>query len=266
MKSKIIIFTDLDGTLLDKTKFHFRQAKKYINELISKNIIIIPISSKTEKEIRLFLREIKHNLPFVTENGSEIYNLNLLKKTFPRKITLARDKLKIYEIFNKKIDPQILENCEFVFKMTKRKQTKILGLKGKKLNASLHRKFTFPFIFRGSKFKKNKLLKDTNKMGLNILEGGRVMSLGDKIDKGYAVNKILKLTRNKLKSKIHTIAVGDNSNDLSMLNVSEYPCVIGNKNLKIKNKNKSFSSDYAPLGWKIAVKKAINKIEKRGLI
>ena len=51
-----------------------------------------------------------------------------------------------------------------------------------------------------------------------------------------------------------------------MLNVSEYPCVIGNKNLKIKNKNKSFSSDYAPLGWKIAVKKAINKIEKRALI
>ena len=45
-----------------------------------------------------------------------------------------------------------------------------------------------------------------------------------------------------------------------------YPCVIRNKNLKIKNKNKSFSSDYAPLGWKIAVKKAINKIEKRGLI
>ena len=128
------------------------------------------------KEIRLFLREIRHNLP-CNRNGSEIYNLNLLKKTFPRKITLARDKLKIYEIFNKKIDPQILENCEFVFKMTKRKQTKILGLKGKKLNASLHRKFTFPFIFRGSKFKKNKFFKDTKKMGLNILEGGRVMNL-----------------------------------------------------------------------------------------
>ena len=88
MKSKIIIFTDLDGTLLDKTKFHFRQAKKYINELISKNIIIIPISSKTEKEIRLFLRE-KHNLPFVTENGSEIYNLNLLKN-FSKKNYISR--------------------------------------------------------------------------------------------------------------------------------------------------------------------------------
>ena len=81
-------------------------------------------------------------------------------------------------------------------------------------------------------------------MGLNILEGGRVMNLGDKIDKGYAVNKILKLTRNKLKSKIHTIAVGDNSNDLSMLNVSEYPCVIGNKNLKIKNKNNHFTEKH----------------------
>ena len=32
-------------------------------------------------------------------------------------------------------------------------------------------------------------------MGLNILEGGRVINLGDKIDKGYAVNKILKLTK-----------------------------------------------------------------------
>jgi len=56
---------------------------------------------------------------------------------------MLKNKLKIYEIFNKKIDPQILENCEFVFKMTKRKQTKILGLKGKKLNSSTNFLYNF---------------------------------------------------------------------------------------------------------------------------
>ena len=49
----------------------------YIKELISKDISIIPTSSKTKKEIESFNKELDENLPFITENGAAIYNLNL---------------------------------------------------------------------------------------------------------------------------------------------------------------------------------------------
>ena len=40
-KKQIIIFTDLDGSLLDKETFKFDEIKDYFKELISKGIKII---------------------------------------------------------------------------------------------------------------------------------------------------------------------------------------------------------------------------------
>jgi len=57
-KKQIVIFTDLDGTLLDKNTFKFDKIEKYFRELILKNIIIIPNSSKTEAELLDFNKQI----------------------------------------------------------------------------------------------------------------------------------------------------------------------------------------------------------------
>ena len=43
---KILIFTDLDGTLLDRDTFKFDKIFNYIKELISKDISMIGISMK----------------------------------------------------------------------------------------------------------------------------------------------------------------------------------------------------------------------------
>ena len=263
MNNNVLIFTDLDGSLLDKKKFHFTKAKKYIRELISKDVLIIPNTSKTENEIKLFLKELNLKLPFISENGSEIHNINLIKKKFPKRITLARTKKIIYKIFEKNTDKTILDKCDFIYKMSKRNQTKVLGLKGKKLQASLKRKFTFPFIFRGSLAQKNSLLSNSNKLGISIQEGGRVMNLGDKVNKGLALRKVIKILKNNKKNNLSTIAVGDNANDLSMLKTSNYPCIISNKSIKINNRNKIFTNRPAPMGWVTVVKKAIDKIEAR---
>ena len=50
-KFTIVIFTDLDGSLLHRDTFQFDTIKDYIKSLVNKGIIIIPNSSKTEKEI-----------------------------------------------------------------------------------------------------------------------------------------------------------------------------------------------------------------------
>ena len=50
---KILIFTDLDGSLLHRDTFKFDPIKDYILSLVNQGIIIIPNSSKTEKEITI---------------------------------------------------------------------------------------------------------------------------------------------------------------------------------------------------------------------
>ena len=78
MIEKIVIFTDLDGTLLHNETFKFENIRQYIQNLLSKNISIIPNSSKTKAEILNFCHELKAELPFIAENGAAIYKLSLI--------------------------------------------------------------------------------------------------------------------------------------------------------------------------------------------
>ena len=80
MKKKltIIIFTDLDGSLLHRDTFKFDPIKDYLKSLLDNGIIVIPNSSKTEKEIEKFNEELGVNLPYISENGSSINGLNLI--------------------------------------------------------------------------------------------------------------------------------------------------------------------------------------------
>ena len=60
-KNIIVIFTDLDGSVLDRDTFKFDKIKNYIKKLISSGIHIIPNSSKTESEIIDFNQDLGEN-------------------------------------------------------------------------------------------------------------------------------------------------------------------------------------------------------------
>ena len=91
-KHSVIIFTDLDGTLLNRDTFKFDEIKDYIKSLVSEGIIIIPNTSKTQVEIEDFNKKIDLSLPFISENGSAIFGLDNLNKNFPESIVLSREK------------------------------------------------------------------------------------------------------------------------------------------------------------------------------
>ena len=87
-KYSILIFTDLDGTLLHRDTFKFDEIKDYIKDLLSKGIYIIPNSSKTDNEILEFNKELGIELPFISENGSAINGLNLINKNHLKSSTI----------------------------------------------------------------------------------------------------------------------------------------------------------------------------------
>ena len=53
--SQILIFTDLDGSLLNHNNFEFREIKDFILNCIKNGIKIIPNTSKTKTEIQVFI-------------------------------------------------------------------------------------------------------------------------------------------------------------------------------------------------------------------
>ena len=263
MISKIVIFTDLDGTLLHNETFKFDNIRQYIKNLLSKNISLIPNSSKTKTEILNFCHELEEELPFIVENGAAIYKMNLVNSDFPEKIILSRDKKEILNVFLRKIPKEFISKCKFVLKLKKDEQLKIFGLSEKQLSYASDREFSVPLLFKGNKVEKNNLFRLVSNMGLTMQEGGRVINLSDNVSKSFAMKKVKRIFEKTEKQKLKIIGVGDNFNDLDMLKNSDIACLVFNEKFKLDTLNINnclVSKKSAPEGWEEVVKMALEKI------
>ncbi|MAU29314.1 MAG: hypothetical protein CMJ07_09040 [Pelagibacterales bacterium] len=257
---KIFIFTDLDGSLLHRDNFSFNEIKNFIKKCFNKGMVIVPNSSKTKKEIENFCDDLNLNLPFISENGSSICNINLINPSLPKEIILSRKKEEIRSIFNKNITKEHKLNCKFIKLMPLSEKIKILGLSSSKITDALDRNYSHPLIFLGSNKEKNLLIKNVNNLGLKLHEGDRVLNLGDNVAKGKAMKKFMKLLNIE---KFLTIAVGDSKNDIDMLEASDFPCLVYNKLANLSNINTKryfLSKSEAPLGWSEVIDRVLTKI------
>ena len=264
---EVIIFTDLDGSLLNHDNFEFDSIKPFIVKCIENNIQIIPNTSKTKCEVEYFCNQLGINLPFIVENGSAIYNSDLLFSNCEMKnktLILSRTSEEILEVFQNKIPLSFRRKCLFLSDMDTGQQTKVLGLKEENISFALNRLFSIPFVFDGSLEIKNEFKMLFNELDIKIHEGGRILNICDNCSKGDAMKIILEKLTNNTKKKYHSIVVGDSSNDISMLKLSNQPCVVPlpnkdhMKNLKIKNI--IIAKDFAPQGWREVVLKSLQKI------
>ncbi|CAG0948086.1 partial Glucosyl-3-phosphoglycerate/mannosyl-3-phosphoglycerate phosphatase, partial [Anaerolineae bacterium] len=68
-----IIFSDLDGTLLDAADYSFAAAKPALAMIHERGIPLILCSSKTRSEIEIYRRRLDNVHPFIAENGGGIF-------------------------------------------------------------------------------------------------------------------------------------------------------------------------------------------------
>ncbi len=263
-KLSILIFTDLDGTLLHRDTFKFDVIKNYIKDIISDRIYVIPNTSKTDREILSFNQKLGEALPYIAENGSAIKGLNLINKNLPKELILSKQKEELISIFENEVPENLKIKCKWLSKMNKESQLKVLGLPEDQLTNALDRKYTVPFIFNGNKNEKNELSKILKYKGLTIQEGGRVINLCDKVSKAKAMQIFIRFFK-KNNENIKTIAVGDNYNDLDMLKISDYPCLVFNDQFRLDQifiDNLISTNKPSPEGWADVIKMAMEKISK----
>ncbi len=263
-KLSILIFTDLDGTLLHRDTFTFEEIKNYIKDLISKKIYVIPNTSKTDQEILNFNQKLGEALPYIAENGSAIKGLNLINKDLPKELILSKEKEELIDIFENEVSEELKVKCKWISKMNKESQLKILSLPEDILASALNRKYTIPFIFDGNKNEIKELTKKLKFKGLTIQEGGRVINLCDKVSKAKAMQIFIRFFK-KNNENIKTIAVGDNYNDLDMLKISDFPCLVFNDRFRLDQifiDNLISTNKPSPEGWADVIKIAMEKISE----
>ena len=111
--------------------------------------------------------------------------------------------------------------------------------------------------FQITQKKRSEFIKEvkTHNKKLEVLDGGKFLHILDRYDKGVAIKKFFKI-KNIIDSHYISISLGDSENDIPMLELTDYACIIKSKkniNLTLKNKNIFRSKLPAPEGWKESI-------------
>lgn len=227
---KIIVFTDLDGSLLNDN-YEYDKIEPIINQLLSLNVSIVFASSKTRNEIDFYRNKWHITDPFIIENGSAILvpeNYFGIHYEFTRHeqgyniIELGTD----YSIIRKKLD--IVTNCKGVHiigfgDMTAKDIAKDSGLPLYFAQLAKKREYSEPFkILDGSE---KEILDAISVEGLCYIRGGRYLHALGNCDKGKATSILENLYAQQFK-RIFSIGVGNSANDLTMLKIVDKPFLV----------------------------------------
>lgn len=232
----LLIFSDLDGTLLDHETYKWEEAIEAIDLCRIHHVPVILVSSKTRAEIELISRQIGLNAPFVSENGGGIF---FPKEVFPDPpfgTDLAEfDDYWKYSLgvpYNELVSAlkdlgKILGWTIRGFSdMTVDEISALTGLNHQEAQLASKREFDEPFVLpKDMNFDLQLLKEEAEKKDLRLSVGGRFHHLHGKNDKGEAVDRIIDWYR-KTNSHIITIALGDSPNDFSMLERVEHPILV----------------------------------------
>ena len=72
-KPEVVVFFDLDGTLLDGHDYSFAAAAPARALLRTRHIPLVPCTSKTRAEVEVLRRRLGNRHPFIVENGGAVY-------------------------------------------------------------------------------------------------------------------------------------------------------------------------------------------------
>jgi mannosyl-3-phosphoglycerate phosphatase len=228
--TKIVIFTDLDGTLLDE-KYDYQNITPIINQLLALNVSIVFCSSKTRAEIEFYREEMGITEPFIVENGATIF---IPKNYFPLNYTYTRE-TSIYYIIELGVPYSIVRKK--LAKVRMMTATNIVGFgdmtleeiakdTGLTLNmAKLAKKREYDEPFRIVEGNDKEILSAIKKEGLSCIKSGKYFHLLGNSDKGKATIILRDLYSQKF-GRIATFGIGDSPNDLSMLKVVDTPFLV----------------------------------------
>lgn len=261
MKNKYLIFSDLDGTLLNHGDYSFTPASEALEFLKSKSIPLILATSKTFSEVIELQKELAIRQPFIVENGAGIF--------IPSECVLAKDLLykeewikvsKAYSYIELRLFFTNMKR-EFPIRgfgdMSREEVMELTGLSEEDATNAMKRDFTEPFIIEDETLIEA-LTSEANREGLDIVKGGRfyhLISLNH--DKASAMLHLTHMYDEYFDALHVKVALGDSANDFSMLKSADKGVLIPlyDGSFSAFEDDKVFRAKHpGPKGWNSAIK------------
>ena len=265
MNKPYIIFSDLDGTLLDYHTYSFESALPVLNQIKKDKIPLILASSKTRKEIILYQEKLGlQEFPFVVENGSAIYTpAGYFRELGENELFGEYDRYPLGKDYHE-IEKNLVDisekhkyNIRGFHNTSPAEIEKMTALSGNELRMAMTREFSIPLFFDPAAAQI--LEKEIEDYKLQILYGDRFMHLSSKVDKGGALRIIMDGYRKRLgRNDLQSIAIGDSQNDFAMLAAADHAILVkkhGSYERRQKLEHVIFSPGIGPDGWNYSLQK-----------
>jgi mannosyl-3-phosphoglycerate phosphatase len=270
-ESHLLVFTDLDGTLLDHYDYSWSAAEEALSEAKARGIPIITNSSKTLAESLALQRQLGLAGPMIFENGAGVA---LPKVQWPEpeeKLVPEGD----YWIKTFTLPYEVVRAClaelrsreQFRFRgfgdMNIAEICEVTGLSRDAAALAQQRRFGEPVLWDDSELQLTKFLQGVEACNLRYTQGGRFLHIMGESDKGEAMQWV---ARQYASRPVTLVALGDGENDLPMLRKADVAVLVrspAHEPPKLQDSDKppfvTVTEDYGPKGWNKAVLKLMKE-------
>jgi len=262
-----VLFTDLDGTLLDESTYSWKAAEPALGALREANVLVVFSTSKTFAEVERLQEQIGVEAPLIVENGGGIYfrpgqleptgldvqladGWHRVSLGVPHRALMAQ-LVAIHELtgipirsFSQMTPEEVAEDC---------------GLPLEEARLAQRREFDEPFRLLSDRPEDlPQVIRLAEGVGLRVLQGGRYHHLAGRSTKGDAVRKVCSFLR-KRRGPVRSVGLGDSPNDLPMLEAVDLPVVVmrhggfHHPQLQEGVPHALLAPGVGPVGWNTAV-------------
>ena len=257
-----LIFTDLDGTLLDHDTYSVEPARPALEHLRRRGIPWIPVTSKTRAELEVLRRRLHHGHPFIVENGGAAF---VPEGCLPDPIEGA-SRRGAYDVleWGRPYDELTgalraasrASNCRVrsFGDMTVEEVAAECGLSPEDAALARRREYDEPFLVLDLD-RADALAAAIAGLGLHSTRGGRFWHILGASDKGASVDALSALYRRRIPD-LRTIGLGDGLNDASFLARVDVPVVMQSPHapeLQARLPRAMVTSQPGPAGWNDAI-------------
>lgn len=270
--TSLLVFTDLDGTLLGSEDYAYEAAVPLLERLMQEGIPVIPVTSKTRQEVETLRQQVGLRDPFIVENGSAIYRP---RSQNPAQISQFQIPQFQQADWEETGDYQVLQlGCTYVVARAGLKAIaqelgrplkgfgdwsveqveQMTGLSHQAAHQAKAREFSEPFM-TPKNVEMATLVATVEDFGFRVVVGDRFSHLlGGEAGKGAAIKHLTELYKASLPagSSVTTVGLGNSPNDLDMLENVDIPIVLPGEtgpHPQLANRGWQVAPVPAPDGW-----------------